>query len=99
MQSALVTGGAGFIGSHLCDFLIKKEFKVTCLDNLITGSKKNIEHLLKNPNFDFVEFDVAKLFDVQLDSFGYIFHLASPASPVDYQNYPEETLLANSLGI
>jgi len=99
MQSALVTGGAGFIGSHLCDFLIKKEFKVTCLDNLITGSKKNIEHLLKNPNFDFVEFDVAKHFDVQLDSFGYIFHLASPASPVDYQNYPEETLLANSLGI
>ena len=99
MQSVLVTGGAGFIGSHLCDLLINKKYRVFCLDNLLTGSKKNIEHLLKNPNFEFIEVDVVKPIDQlvgkQID---YIFHLASPASPIDYQNYPEETLLTNSLG-
>jgi len=99
MQSVLVTGGAGFIGSHLCDVLIDKKYKVICLDNLLTGSKNNIEHLLKNPDFQFIEADVVKpinqLAGQHVDC---IFHLASPASPVDYQNYPEETLLSNSLG-
>lgn len=99
MQSVLVTGGAGFIGSHLCDLLIEKGYKVVCLDNLLTGSKKNVEQLLGNPNFRFIEADVCKkneeLGDEQID---FIFHLASPASPNDYQNYPEETLLVNSLG-
>jgi len=98
MQSVLVTGGAGFIGSHLCDLLIDKGYKVICLDNLLTGSKKNIEHLLKSPNFQFIEADVTKPISSSLLDIGYILHLASPASPVDYQNYPEETLLANSMG-
>lgn len=94
----LVTGGAGFIGSHLCDRLIKEGYKVVCLDNLLTGSKKNIEHLLGNPNFEFVEADVTKPFTFTISQFAYIFHLASPASPIDYQNYSEETLLVNSVG-
>jgi len=98
MQSVLVTGGAGFIGSHLCDKLINEGYKVICLDNLLTGSKKNIEHLLDKPNFEFIEADVTKALDIGSKSLDYIFHLASPASPIDYQNYPEETLLANSMG-
>jgi nucleoside-diphosphate-sugar epimerase len=96
MQSVLVTGGAGFIGSHLCDRLILGGYKVFCLDNLITGSKSNIESLLNNPNFEFIEADVCSGF--QIPDSGFIFHLASPASPIDYQEKPEETLLANSLG-
>jgi nucleoside-diphosphate-sugar epimerase len=98
MQRVLVTGGAGFIGSHLCDYLLGQNYKVICLDNLLTGSKKNIEHLLNNPNFEFVETDVSQPLTLHLSPFNYIFHLASPASPVDYQNYSEETLLVNSTG-
>jgi len=98
METCLVTGGAGFIGSHLCDYLIGKGYKVICLDNLITGSKKNIEHLLNNPNFEFIKADVSQPITYNLLPIRYLFHLASPASPVDYQNYPEETLLANSEG-
>lgn len=99
MKTCLITGGAGFIGSHLCDFLIKKkDFVVICLDNLITGSEKNIRHLESNPNFKFIEADIASSIEYPVSSIEYIFHLASPASPLDYQNYPEETLLANSLG-
>jgi nucleoside-diphosphate-sugar epimerase len=97
METALVTGGAGFIGSHLCEFLLAGGYKVICVDNLLTGSKKNVEGLLKNENFSFIEADITQ----ELPDFGkvdFIFHLASPASPVDYQNYPEETLLANSIG-
>ena len=96
MEKVLVTGGAGFIGSHLCDKLLDASYEVTCLDNLLTGSKKNIDHLLKNPNFKFMDQDIASKID--LPGFDFAFHLASPASPIDYQNYPEETLLANSLG-
>jgi len=92
-----VTGGAGFIGSHLCDKLIESGYEVICLDNLLTGSKRNIEHFLNNPNFEFIEADVCDPISLSQDV-NYIFHLASPASPVDYQNHPEETLLANSLG-
>ena len=101
METCLVTGGAGFIGSHLCDYLINKNYKVICLDNLLTGSKKNIEHLLNNPNFEFLEADVCNSNSInQLinKSVNYVFHLASPASPVDYQNHSEETLLTNSVG-
>ncbi len=98
MQNVLVTGGAGFIGSHLCDRLIKDGYKVICLDNFLTGSKKNIEHLMANPNFEFIEADVTQPFTFNLLPFNYIFHFASPASPIDYQNYPEETFLANSMG-
>ena len=98
MQTCLVTGGAGFIGSHLCDKLIENGYKVICLDNLLTGSKKNIEHLLKNPNFGFLEADVTQPITYNLSAIRYIFYLASPASPADFEKIPEEVLLANSLG-
>ncbi|KKU10697.1 MAG: NAD-dependent epimerase/dehydratase [Candidatus Woesebacteria bacterium GW2011_GWB1_45_5] len=98
MQNILVTGGAGFIGSHLCGLLVEKGYKTICVDNLITGSKKNIEHLLGNPNFQFLEGDITKPLDSEPSELDYIFHLASPASPIDYQNHPEETLLVNSMG-
>ncbi len=106
MAKALVTGGAGFIGFHLCGALIKQGFTVYCLDNLITGSKNNINSLLDNPNFVFVEQDITSSFETVADRFGeinYIFHLASPASPnpsasKSYVNLPIETMLANSLG-
>jgi len=99
MQKVLVTGGAGFIGSHLCKSLLDGGYGVICLDNLVTGNRKNIEGLTSDPSFEFLELDVIKpseqLTNLSVD---YIFHLASPASPVDYQNHSEETLLANSLG-
>lgn len=99
MQSVLVTGGAGFIGSHLCNYLIENGYKVVALDNLLTGSKKNIENLLGNPNFEFIEADVtASVVKNLIPAIDFIFHLASPASPIDYQNHPEETLLTNSVG-
>ena len=98
MQSVLITGGAGFIGSHLCDKLIKNGYKVLCLDNLLTGSKENIKYLTENPNFIFIKADVTQAIDIGENKPDYIFHLASPASPIDYQNYPEETFLANSTG-
>ncbi len=97
-KMCLVTGGAGFIGSHLCDRLVKDGYRVLCLDNLLTGSKKNIEHLSVNPNFEFIEADVTKPLNINNQQLSFVFHLASPASPIDYQNYPEETLLANSMG-
>jgi len=98
----IVTGGAGFIGSHLCDFLIKKGFEVYCLDNLITGSQKNIDHLLANPKFHFLKQDVSLplpgKFLNEIGQIKYIYHLASPASPPQYQKYSIETLLVNSQG-
>ncbi|WKZ25321.1 MAG: SDR family oxidoreductase [bacterium] len=100
IQKVLVTGGCGFIGSHLCKSLLEDGYQVTCFDNLITGSKKNIEDLLSNPNFEFVEADICQHLEniEELENVNYIFHLASPASPIDYQNHPEETLLVNSQG-
>jgi nucleoside-diphosphate-sugar epimerase len=101
MQTVLVAGGAGFIGSHLCKSLLSQNYKVICVDNLITGDKTNIASLLDNESFSFLEKDITKpLEDVQAD---FIFHLASPASPnkkspKSYINLPLETLLANSLG-
>ena len=93
----MVTGGAGFIGSHLCDYLLEKGYEVVCIDNLLTGSEKNIKHLENNANFKFIKADIVS--DIpDLGKIDYIFHLASPASPIDYQKNPEETLLANSLG-
>ncbi len=102
MQTAIVAGGAGFIGSHLCRVLLKDNFYVYCIDNLITGQKKNLEDYLKNPNFKFIEHDITKQLDIPED-INFIFHLASPASPnknnpKSYINKPLETLLANSLG-
>jgi len=97
MEKVLVTGGAGFIGSHLCDYLIQKNYKVICVDNLLTGSEKNIKHLENNVNFKFIKADIV-LDMPDLGKIDYIFHLASPASPIDYQNHSEETLLTNSVG-
>lgn len=93
----LITGGAGFIGSHLCEKLLTQGYRVICLDNLLTGSKNNIESLLRKQNFKFVERDIIAGCDPQ-EKLDYIFHFASPASPIDYQNYPVETLLVNSMG-
>lgn len=97
MKKIIITGGAGFIGSHLCDALVEKGYKVICVDNLVTGARKNISRLEKNKNFKFLKLDVAKD-EIKEKDIGYIFHLASPASPIDYQKYPEETALVNSIG-
>lgn len=93
----LVAGGAGFLGSHLCQALLKKGHQVICLDNLITGSEKNIKDFLTNPNFSFLKHDITKPLK-NLGKIDQIYHLASPASPKDYFKYPQETLLTNSIG-
>ncbi|MEW6231195.1 MAG: UDP-glucuronic acid decarboxylase family protein [Chloroflexota bacterium] len=90
-----VTGGAGFVGSHLCEALLNQGHSVLCLDNLITGRKRNIQHLLGDPGFRFLEHDVTQPIAVETQA---IFHLASPASPPGYLDYPLETSLVNSLG-
>jgi dTDP-glucose 4,6-dehydratase len=97
MKKAVVAGGAGFVGSHLCDLLLEKGMQVICVDNLITGRKSNISHLIGNKNFKFLEVDISKD-EIPETGIDYIFHLASPASPVDYQKNPEETALVNSVG-
>ncbi|MFT2010069.1 UDP-glucuronic acid decarboxylase family protein [Pontibacter sp. 13R65] len=96
-KRVLVTGGAGFLGSHLCDRLIKEDYHVIAMDNLITGNLSNIEHLFKLENFEFYHHDVSKFVHVpgKLD---YILHFASPASPIDYLKIPIQTLKVGSLG-
>lgn len=91
----VVSGGAGFIGSHLAEDLLADGFEVIVVDNLLTGRLDNIAHLLTHPRFRFLEQDVATIERLPADA---IFHLASPASPVGYRRYPIETLLVNSLG-
>ncbi|MGH9914923.1 MAG: UDP-glucuronic acid decarboxylase family protein [Pyrinomonadaceae bacterium] len=93
----LVSGGAGFVGSHLCDRLLKDDHRVVCIDNFSTGRKKNIQHLLTNDRFSLIRRDVTKYvdFDGPLD---YIYHLASPASPPDYLELPIQTLKVGALG-
>ncbi len=93
----LITGGAGFIGSHLCDWFIDRGYSVMCMDNLITGSKDNIAHLLGYPHFKFIHHDVSKTIHVD-GPVDFVLHFASPASPVDYLNYPIQTLKVGSLG-
>ncbi|MSQ14486.1 MAG: SDR family oxidoreductase [Dehalococcoidia bacterium] len=93
----LVAGGAGFIGSHLCDKLLALGHRVTAVDNLLTGSIDNIKHLLDNKDFQFIRHDVVESAPV-LGGLDAIFHLASPASPVGYWTYPLETMLVNSTG-
>ncbi len=96
-QTALVTGGAGFLGSHLCDKLLGEGFKVICMDNLITGSTKNISHLAGNDDFIFVKQDVTNYIFLP-GKIDYVFHFASPASPIDYLKLPIQTLKVGSLG-
>nr|MBP6315573.1 SDR family oxidoreductase [Chitinophagaceae bacterium] len=97
MKKVLVTGGAGFLGSHLCDRFIKEGYYVIAMDNLITGNIKNIEHLFKHPNFEYYHHDVSKFVHVPGD-LDYILHFASPASPIDYLKMPIQTLKVGSLG-
>jgi dTDP-glucose 4,6-dehydratase len=98
MKRVLITGGAGFLGSHLCDRFIKEGYHVIAMDNLITGDLKNIEHLFHLKQFEFYHHDVSKFIHVpgELD---YILHFASPASPIDYLKIPIQTLKVGSLGI
>ncbi len=96
-KNILITGAAGFLGSHLCDLYVKKDFHVIAMDNLITGELKNINHLLKYDNFEFINHDITNYIDIscRLD---YILHFASPASPIDYLKIPIQTLKVGSLG-
>lgn len=96
-ERVLITGGSGFIGSHLCEYFLNKGFSVVCMDNLLTGDIKNIEHLFSNPDFTFIKQDVTNYIHIpgKLD---YILHFASPASPIDYHNLPIQTLKVGALG-
>jgi dTDP-glucose 4,6-dehydratase len=97
ISRVLITGGAGFIGSHLADLFLDRDCHVVVMDNLLTGSIRNIEHLFGNPRFQFFQHDVTEFIHVpeKIDS---ILHFASPASPIDYQEYPIQTLKVGSLG-
>ncbi len=92
----LVTGGAGFLGSYLCERLIEQGHEVLCLDNLFTGRKDNITHLLQHPRFEFLRWDVTEPFRLEVDR---IYNLACPASPVHYQHNPVKTIKTNVLGM
>ncbi len=96
MPRTLVTGGAGFLGSHLCEYLVNKGHEVVCMDNLITGSKQNIAGI-KSGNFHFVNHNVSEFIDLDGD-LDYILHFASPASPIDYLELPIQTLKVGALG-
>jgi len=97
VQRVLITGGAGFIGSHLCGLFMEKGHHVICMDNLITGKLENIRHHLKNTKFEYINHDVSEYIDVK-GRIDHILHFASPASPADYLKYPIQTLKVGSLG-
>ncbi len=97
MPTSLVTGGAGFLGSHLCDFLLAEEHRVVCVDNLDTGSLQNTEHIPEGENFTFILQDLTQPFYID-EPIDYVFHLASPASPIDYMRLPLHTLKVGSYG-
>ena len=96
-KNVLVTGGAGFLGSHLCELFLANGFSVVCMDNLITGKMANVRALLKNKDFEFVRHNVSEHINLK-GRVDYILHFASPASPIDYLKYPIPTLKVGSLG-
>ena len=96
MSRVLITGGAGFLGSHLCDLFLSKGHEVICMDNLITGNIDNIAHI-RSDNFLFIKQDVTNYIYIE-GPLDYILHFASPASPIDYQELPIQTLKVGSLG-
>lgn len=97
MTTSLVTGGAGFLGSHLCERLLAESHRVICVDNLLTGNRQNIEHLFGREDFVFVEHDVTKPYEID-EALDNVLHFASPASPIDYLELPIQTLKVGSLG-
>jgi len=96
-KTILITGAAGFLGSHLCDFFIQRNYYVIGVDNLITGSLSNISHLMENKNFEYINHDISKHIKIN-KKIDYILHFASPASPIDYLKIPIQTLKVGSLG-
>ncbi len=96
-KRALVTGGAGFLGSHLCERLLKEDIEVICMDNLITGDIANVDHLMGRPDFSFQHQDVTEYIHIPGD-LDFVLHFASPASPIDYLELPIQTLKVGSLG-
>ncbi|HZY58105.1 MAG TPA: SDR family NAD(P)-dependent oxidoreductase, partial [Rubrobacteraceae bacterium] len=96
-KRALVTGGAGFIGSHLCERLLSEGYKVVCMDNLRTGSLENIAHLQRDTDFDFINHDVTTYIDCP-DELDEVYHFASPASPIDFERIPIPILKVGALG-
>jgi dTDP-glucose 4,6-dehydratase len=96
-KNILISGAAGFLGSHLCDRFINEGFRVFGIDNFITGDKENIQHLFNHPNFHFLDHDVTNHIDIK-SPLDYILHFASPASPIDYLKIPIQTLKVGSLG-
>ena len=95
-ETVLVTGGAGFIGSHLCKYLLEKDFRVICIENLITGSLKNLEDI-KSGDFIFINHDITEYIEIK-EKVEWIYHLASPASPIDFLQLPIQTLKVGALG-
>lgn len=98
MRTVLVTGGAGFIGSHLCEWLLNEGSKIICVDNLFTGSKDNIKQLIENSAFEFIEHDIVEPLFLE-EKIDQIYNLACPASPIHYQKNPVHTFKANTIGV
>ncbi|MBW1898937.1 MAG: GDP-mannose 4,6-dehydratase, partial [Deltaproteobacteria bacterium] len=94
-KRVLITGGAGFLGSHLCDRMVEKGFEVLCLDNFFTGNKRNIAHLLEKSNFELIRHDLTQPLFIEADE---IYNLACPASPIHYQHNPVKTVKTNVMG-
>jgi len=95
-KTILVTGGAGFIGSHLCEYLLNKGNHVICMDNFFTGNKENVLHLMDNKNFEIIRHDIIQPIYLEVDQ---IYNLACPASPIHYQWDPIKTLLTSTVGM